>query len=283
MKRLLLLLFFVFNLLAAHAQYRPDSTRYQIQTKDGNTYIGVLVGQEEDRLLLETRNLGIIQIQKADIQKMETIEATDTKNGQVWVRHLQSVNYFNLPSSYNLKKGEVYYQNSWIFFSHLGVGVSDHVTIGGGFIPLFLFGSGNIPLWLTAKATVPIVKDKFSLGLNGVLVGITGSEGSGFVYGTGTLGSRDKNVTVGLGYAHMDGSWSPVPLVTLSAIIRTSAKSYFITENYYSAGTAWITLGGRRVFNPVSLDYGLFIPAGISETFVGIPWLGVVIPLRMKK
>jgi hypothetical protein len=102
------------------------------------------------------------------------------------------------------------------------------------------------------------------------------------VYGTGTLGSRDKNVTLGIGYANMDKKWSSVPLFTLSAIIRTSSKSYFITENYYSDGTAWIAFGGRRVFNPISLDYGLFIPAGISETFIGIPWLGVVIPLRMK-
>ena len=73
------------------------------------------------------------------------------------------------------------------------------------------------------------------------------------------------------------------PTVNISAMIRTGARGYFITENYLigtSEEFAVITMiGGRQIIRRMGLDYGLAIPLGSEmDSFVAIPWLGLTIP-----
>ena len=70
-------------------------------------------------------------------------------------------------------------------------------------------------------------------------------------------------------------------------MIRTGAKGYFITENYF-IGTpdnfiVLMSVGGRRIIQRAGLDFGAFIPIGADiDSFVAIPWLGLTIPFGQK-
>ena len=164
------------------------------------------------------------------------------------------------------------------------MGLGKGVSIGGGFIPMFLLG-GATPAWISTKVSMPVVKNKFDLGV-GVLLGtVLGNQESGFgmVYGISTFGTKDKNISVGIGYGYAGGHWAQTPLVNLSAMLRTGARSYLITENYIvvvdGSGFAILSAGGRWMVKNVGIDFGLFMPImGGSGTFVGIPWLGITIP-----
>jgi len=67
-------------------------------------------------------------------------------------------------------------------------------------------------------------------------------------------------------------------------MIRTGARGYFLTENYYinSAGEGYVLLlsaGYRWVIKKAGLDFGLFMPyeSSLSDVFL-IPWVGITIP-----
>jgi hypothetical protein len=178
----------------------------------------------------------------------------------------------------------------WVLFNQVSIGLTDNFSVGAGTVPLFLFGSGATPIWLTGKFSIPVTPDKFNIGV-GTLIGTIAGEDTGafgLLFGITTFGSRDKNFSLGLGYGFADGELSNSPTVTFSAIIRTSQRGYFLTENYYigagDVGLGMISLGGRRMIKRVGLDFGGFIPLSSEiDTFIAIPWLGVSIPFGQRK
>jgi hypothetical protein len=98
------------------------------------------------------------------------------------------------------------------------------------------------------------------------------------------VGSRDKNMSLGLGYGYSQGNWADSPTITLSGLIRTGARGYLLTENYYIdiGGDEFILLFSaafRWVIKKAGLDFGFVLPveSGTSDTFL-IPWIGITIP-----
>ena len=196
---------------------------------------------------------------------------------------------FGLQMATALRQGEAYYQNVWIFFNQISVGVTDNFSFGAGIVPLFIFAGAPTPVWVTPKFSIPVVKDKFNVGV-GVLAGTVIGEGStfGILYGSTTFGSKDKNLTLGLGYGFADGEWANAPAINVSGMLRIRPRGYLITENYYiglgGEDVGLISLGGRSIIKKISLDYGGFIPIS-SEigSFIIIPWLGITIPIGKKQ
>ncbi len=286
MKTLVLLLFllFVFTSTPLSAQSQ-DSTLVRIETTDGNEYLGNIVRENEQILVLNTELLGEITLQKVNIKTHEVIRAEQIKEGDVWFENPQSTRYFWAPNGYGLKPGEGYYQNIYVFWNQFTFGVTDNISLGGGVIPLFLLGGGPTPIFGTVKFSIPLVENKMNLG-GGALAGVVlGEEGAtfGIVYGVSTFGNPDQNFTVGLGYAFVDGDWASTPLINLSGMVRGSKRMYFITENYYvhgdGGGGGVIGLGGRWLIKRASLDFMLAIPFGADmDSFVAFPAIGFVIP-----
>jgi hypothetical protein len=290
------LLCFLISLLAASAQGQTapqdTTTLYRIQTLDGNEYIGTILQQNEEFVQLRTRNLGEITLARKDIRSISRIDPKQIVGGTVWFENPQATRYFWAPNGYGLKKGEGYYQNVWIFFNQASVGITDKVSIGLGTIPVFLLGSdffGATPVWITPKVSIPIAEDKFNLGAGALLGTVVGEEGSNFgiLYGIGTLGSRDRNASLGLGYAFAGGEWANAPVITISGMWRITKNGYLLTENYIVTGGeerfALLLLGGRSIIKTVGLDYGLLIPAtSEQEGFFALPWLGLTVPFGKK-
>lgn len=270
----------------AQAQDTGDSTLYNIETLDGNEFIGYITFEDSHKIGLKTQNFGEITIQRNNIKSMTKVEQHALVEGEYWFENPQSTRYFWSPNAYGLRRGEGYYQNVWILFNQVAYGISDNISIGAGIVPLFLFAGAATPIWLTPRVSIPVVKDKFNVG-GGALIGtVLGEEDTGFgvVYGSATFGSRDKNFNVGLGWGYTgESGLADSPTITMSGMIRTGARGYFLTENYLiNAGDETLVLmsvGGRRIIKKVSLDFGLFVPFySEMDTFVAVPWLGVVVP-----
>jgi len=271
-----------FCCLTLFAQNENDQVK--IETIDGNEYIGKIVEENNDDLVLETESLGRITIKKVNVKTREIISVEKIKDGKYWFDNPQSTRYFWSPNGYGLKKGEGYYQNVWVLFNQVSVGVTDNFSVGFGTIPLFLFGAST-PVWLTPKFSIPVVAEKFNIGAGALVGTVIGEEESGFglLYGITTFGSRDKNISIGLGYGYAGEKLADTPTVSVSSLIRTSQRGYFITENYYidtgEESLVLISLGGRRIIKKVGLDFGLFIPfSSDQESFIAIPWLGLTVP-----
>lgn len=271
------------------AQDEADSLSYYIQTTDGNTYRGQILSQDSISTIFNLERFGEHRFLKAEIKKLQLLDRDKMIDDEYWMDNPQATRYFFSPNAYGLKKGEGYYQNVWVMVNSFSVGLSDYISIGGGVVPLFLFAGSPTPVWLTPKFSIPVSRDKFNLG-GGALVGtILGEEDTGFgiLYGISTLGSKDKNVSLGLGYGFAGGDWAKAPMINLNTMIRFGPKGYFISENYFvqTEGTTALifTLGGRHIIQNAGLDYGLVIPfISDMDSFIAFPWLGITIPFGKK-
>lgn len=290
MKNLLVVILFTLSGISGFCQTEQDTTKlYRIETTDGNEYIGNVLLKDSNAIRFKTENIGIITISQKDIVKIKVVNKEQIKGGSIWYENLQSTRYFWAPNGYGLQNGEAYYQNMWILYNQTGYGFSNNFSIGAGMLPLFLFGGSPTPIWVTPKFSIPIKKDRVNLGIGVLAATVVGAsdQSFGITYGVLTLGSRDKNFTLGAGYGYAGGDWAKSPIIMASSMIRTGKKGYFMTENYFiktGESTLFISMiGGRSLIKKVGLDYGLVIPIfSDMEQFVAIPWLGITIPIQSK-
>ncbi|MBX2818323.1 MAG: hypothetical protein KTR29_01540 [Rhodothermaceae bacterium] len=259
-----------------------------IQTIDDNEYYGTITEKTNGYYRIESEVLGIVQIPFSAIKKINEIAPDRIKGNEYWSENPQSTRYFWAPNGYGLKKGEGYYQNVWVFFNQMSVGVVDNFSIGAGLVPTFLFGAEVTPVWVTPKVSIPVSSEKNNVNLGigallGTFVGVKGSN-YGVLYGVATIGSQDTNMNLGAGWGYAENDIAEKPTLTFSAMIRTGKRGYFITENYLmdwggDNGFGIVSFGGRTVGKRLSFDYGLMVPIENGDVHVAIPWIGVAVPM----
>jgi hypothetical protein len=269
----------------------PDLV-YRLEALDGNEYIGTIISQTADTVRLKTEKLGVLGFARKDIKSMVLVAPGQLKAGRHWFDNPQATRYLFSPNGYGLKKGEGYYQNIWVLLNQASVGITNHVSVGFGMVPLFLF-SGPTPIWLVPKVSIPVKKDKFNLGLGAAIgtvldtnrddYGESESSGFGLLYGLATLGSKDRNISAGIGYGYAGNGLARHPTITISGLIRTGPRGYFITENYIissdSETVGLIGLGGRRIIKRAGIDFGLIALASVdNEGLNALPFLGLTLP-----
>lgn len=271
--------------IIAYAQQFNDTTLVHVEMVDGNEFFGKILGQDTAQIVMSTQVLGELTIPRSAIKQIVILRNGKIIEGKLWGENPQAARYFWTPNGYGLKAGEGYYQNVWVLFNQVSVGVSDQFSLGGGIVPLFLFAGGPTPVWITPKFSIPISKERFNLG-GGALIGTVLGEnknGFGIAYGIVTFGDQDKNLSAGLGYGYAGGEWNNAPVVNISAMIRTGPRGYFLTENYFFSNSnervVVISAGGRYLIKKASIDYGLVLPFfKEQDRFFAIPWLGIVFP-----
>jgi hypothetical protein len=286
MKALHIIVFFCLTFLLAgfyQTVNAQDSETYRITTTDGNVFIGVLISENDESVTIETESAGRITINRSNIQEMILLAEDRMRDDGYWNENPLKTRYLFAPNALGLKKGSGYYQNTWILFNNVNYGVTNNFSIGVGTVPLFLFGVPYTPFWLMPKLSIPVASDQFHLSAGALIGGIVGEDSGsgGLLYGTGTVGSGDRNLSVGLGYAYGGGEISSTPVVNISGLMRTGRNIYFISENYFvsDAGlNGLMSLGVRWAPENFSLDFALLRPIEATGSFIGVPWLGVTLP-----
>lgn len=282
-KYILLLGFLFFGLIQPMDVHAQDTSLYRIVTDDGNTFIGTIVSENEVEVVLKTEKLGEMTFRRDNIKTIEKVDSDRIKDGVYWFENPHSTRYLFSTSALGLKPGEGYYQNTWIFFNNVNVGITENISIGGGLVPMFLFGESATPIWIMPKVSIPIARDNLNFAAGGMFGGVVGDEsfGMGLAYGLVTVGESDKNISLGMGYGYGNGEWSRKPFFNLSGMVRLNRNTYLVSENYlFSVGdysTSIISAAVRWAPENFAVDFGLFRPLE-EVAIVGIPWLGVTIP-----
>ncbi|MCH8557649.1 MAG: hypothetical protein LAT84_07505 [Balneolia bacterium] len=269
----------------SEAQIRAGTTvgeTYRVETTDGSIFVGELISESSEAIVLLTESSGEITIRRANISRMTLVDTGRVVNGRNWYENPHPTRYLFAPNAIGLKKGKGYYQNTWVFFNNVNYGVSDNFSVGLGLVPLFLFGTST-PVWITPKVSFPVIDEQLHLSAGALLGGIIGTDGGigGVFFGSATYGSTDSNVSLSLGYGYSDAEISSTPVLNLSAMHRISRRSYIITENYFFPGSGEnviISAAYRFAAESASLDFGLVRPLEDFGTVIGIPWLGIAIP-----
>lgn len=267
---------------------------YKVDLRDGSQFIGEFVMQDSISIVLTNNTIPEIRIPVCHIKKAEEIDVSGIQEGKHWFPNPNSTRYLFSPSAFNLKRGEGYYQNTYLIFNSFNVGLTDHFSVGGGFEILTTFGSltsGSFkPIYfITPKVGFP-VNNRFSLGGGLMYVSVpidmydeSGNNRSAFgaVYGVGTIGNYDKNVTLGLGWGFNEGNLADKPLITLSGMSRIGRKTALVTENWFIPGDTYYAMfsyGIRFFGEKLAVDLAFLNNGYIAKILViGVPYVDFVV------
>ena len=284
MKHILLFLLFALPLLATaqddYYKKKPADRSYIITLKDGTQLRGEIVRQDSIEAIIRTRDLGEVRVDAGQIVRTEQ-RGAETPEGTFPNIFPQTMRL--APTAFSAEKGRGYYRNYLLYFNQFEYGISDNWSVGTSFFLLRPWGLFS----LNTKFTLP-VSNRVRLGLNAQYVVLqnggflrgnnAGYEGVGYIQGLATLGDRQNNSTVGLGWSLSNGSVSRNVVGSFGLVRKISPKLSFITENFILFGdgsisfSSLLSAGVRFDRRKHAFDLAAYVPivsyraGGIRET-----------------
>jgi hypothetical protein len=278
----------------------PDTSGVvSIELTDGTRLQGRIIDSNEKELMLKTTGGLEIRVPKELVLRIENVYDPTGKIKVFRFANPNATRYLFGPSAYNLKKGEGYYQNTYLIINSVNYGMSPYFSMGGGieFISTFssLAGGSFEPLFfLTPKAGFQI-SEKAHAGGGIIYLSIPDEDErihAGITYGIFTWGSVDHNVTGGVGLGFSNEGVADLPIFTLSATTRLTDKAALVTENWFipsknfmeedpGSGTGYYSLFGygvRFFGEKMSVDIALINSKDILEMLIiGMPFINFAV------
>ncbi|HEX8329159.1 MAG TPA: hypothetical protein VF629_16620 [Hymenobacter sp.] len=229
---------------------------YSVELSSGSSFTGVLRAATPLELEFDTKDLGIVRVQRSNVASFALLNAEQARRGYDDVGN--GTRMFFAPTARNLRKGEGYVQDIDIFLIGANYGITDNFSVGV-LVPV-LPGLGLNVFAITPKFSVP-VNDKFNVGA-GVLYANAFGYGGGIGYGVATYGTADNNLTLGLGYGFGGGDVSSSPVVVVGGNLRVARRLSLVTETYVVDGGLAGLIGARVAASRVSGSLGLLYVSG---------------------
>lgn len=252
----------------------PDSAHMQVITlADGSTIYGRVVELAGDTVTFQTQ-AGRLRLATSQIKDVKEIAVDDVREGEYWFPNPNSTRLFFAPTAQMLKKGEGYFSDYELFFPGIAYGLTDNITIGGGF-SLFPASVEDQVYYVTPKVGFS-VNDKLHLAGGVLFAGTSGGTG-GVYYGVGTLGDGNASITVGGGYGFAGGKIETKPVGMLGGEIRVARRIGFVTENYLlpvSENNVLYSFGIRFMGEKITTDLALVNVSG--SDVIGVPYVDFV-------
>lgn len=262
---------------------------YRVELKDKSSFVGRILDKDSIQIFMATTSFPRLGILIKEIADIEEVDAASIKDGQYWFPNPNATRYLFAPSGFNLKRGEGYYQNTYILLNSFNVGLTDNLSIGAGIELLStiasISGGGGGPIFfLTPKVGFEVSKNFHAgAGLLFATVPSFGDDdrlGMGIAYGVGTIGTTDRNLTGGLGWGFIRGDFDSKPIITLCGVTRVARRVALVTENWFAPTPDYHALlsYGVRFFNEkIAVDVAFINTRELAQTFfLGLPYVDFV-------
>ncbi len=278
------------NAIAQQVITGEVSKTYMVTLNDGSSISGKLVSITDNEVVIQSGTLGEIRLSKANIKTMTQVSSFDEKESGIWFTNPNPSKYLLGNSAIPMEKKSGYYQNTWIFISSFSYGITNNISIAGGFeiISLMAGGDGPYAFYINPKASFKVAEN-FYAGAN-VLYANTIKYAEDFgglatINGFATYGNTNNNITAAVGWGWADGEFSSKPVIIISGMARASKRIGFVSENWIVPGISddggyygIYSYGIRFLGEKTSIDLAfLNNPDIASEIVIGIPWLDFVI------
>jgi len=264
----------------------PEAGKTQIITlEDGSSLVGrtTKIGDVEIKF---QSDLGEMTISIDKIVEIKEVENESFRGGKYWFPNPNRTRLYFGTTGRMLKKGEGYISDTYIFFPGFALGLTDNITIGGGF-SIFPGLSMNEQLfYFTPKIGIK-AHSKIDLAASALIIRIPGDavlddKDKGVTIGVlnfvGTVGSDDNSFTVGLGYGFADGEMAKQPAVLLGGEWRFSRRLSFVSENWLfpEIEKPIISYGIRFFSESLTTNLAFFNILDDDAIFPGIPFIDFV-------
>ncbi|HEX6315174.1 MAG TPA: hypothetical protein VFZ73_09960 [Gemmatimonadaceae bacterium] len=257
------------------------SVRHIIRLRDGSTLVGRITAITGDsvRVRLEQGEVGLA---RSGIEQVQQVPRTALRNGQYWFENPHSTRLLFSSTAFPLEKGTGYYANAWLFAHTFAAGVTDRFTLGGGLTTVPGIAIHDNPVFLLPKYTV-ISGSRLQVAL-GALIGMLpfnsdvedNFDTAGLLYGVGTTGTRESNLSLGLAWGYANDQVTSRPAAMVGGQHRMSRRISLISENWFFPDgddtEGVVSYGLRFLGENISVD--LAWVTVLDSGGVGIPWLG---------
>ncbi|MEN8825588.1 MAG: hypothetical protein ACN4EF_05875 [Wenyingzhuangia sp.] len=208
------------------------------------------------------------------------IENTQQTKEEKYTRSIPS-KYFMTNSAIPLKKNTGYYSNTVLAINSIQHGISDYISVGFSYSPLFVFD--EFLFFTHAKASLPIAKYIF---VSAEIKIVSFPQGSLLGLGLGTLTFGDHKSNLSFSATHVleknnQNENSSFPRYIVSGTHKINRVVSFITENflsddrenhYYYSGIHGIRLALRKN----ALDIGAFTTPFLSG-ILALPYVSYTV------
>ena len=276
--RTIILMLLCFYMSTAYSQTKTDSVQSMkkvvVKMKNGEEYKGIFIQKNENIIVLKTDNgeMNLIATNVASI-----IE--DKYKGNFRFENNHDTRYFFGPSGIGIKRNKGYYQNLMLTSNFVNYGISDNISIGGGFE--FISAFYQFPIWFVTPKISFEISENINAGVGVFFAGFSTFGTSALGYGVITLGESESNLSVGMGFGYMNDGLSKRPPIMISGMHRITNGVALLSENYLipSSNGKFNLLGieGIRILSPKSsFDLGVFVAPGFSDNgaILPIPFVG---------
>jgi hypothetical protein len=293
------LLFILFSGILQAQELEKDSL-YDLFTHSRKTVIGRYLGFEKEQYYFLGLKDDSIHLAPKDIIRIKKVGNNQIKYGKYYRENLHRHRYFLCPSAYTLKKGQVYFQNSFLLINQIGIGLTDFFMVNVGTIPSKTLFDGNYNLyWGTIRLSLPLPENlpRVSIGLM-TINHPTSSSQTGFANQLKimllpmvqvTFGSRENSFSIGLLRNISSNGIDQITMLNGAGRYRISPKVYLINETYIAweggydksraiFSTTGIRLQGRSVGFDLGLGLSRTLDQGSISENEGIfpyPYLGI--------
>tara|TARA_B100000953_G_C17980018_1_gene408809 strand:+ start:139 stop:1044 length:906 start_codon:yes stop_codon:yes gene_type:complete len=224
-------------------QIEPDSTGQQVEiiTRDGNEYIGEIVSENEQEIVLKTPSDITLTIPKNKILKRNEFSGKVVE-GKLFRPDPNKSMYMFAPSAYPIGDQKSYCRDFCLFFPSFNGGFGNNISVQMGAFWFPTAPIDQIPLVGSVKMSLPSDVDaQFAGGIMYIRFpgnDFRSSTGMGFTFVTGTIGDNftHASATLGWGYTQFEGDWE-----FMDDPIFVLAGNYRMSENFALVFEGWFT------------------------------------------
>jgi hypothetical protein len=234
-----------------------DTTQVQVvELQDGSTLYGRVVALGPP-VSFRLSSGQVIDLDPASIRR---VRVSDGKvvNGEVWEPDPNPTRLFFAPTARTTSAGSGYFSVYELFIPFLSFSVTDRFMIAGG-TPLIGDFDGDRPFWIAPKIKVlDLERTQVAVGLWSLSTGDIDDGIYSLLFGTGTFGSVDQAVTLGIGYGMEGTDFADRPVVVVGGETRVSRRVKLVSENWIFPGeNGFLSAGPRFMGDRLSADLGL--------------------------
>ena len=240
---LLYLKIFLSLLLAQQDSDKSLAKIVEIETKDGNIFLGTIIEQDDKHYKLETKDGVIINIPIISILKSNKVEITE-QNGQIFRADPNKSLYIFAPSAFPIEDDKSYCRDFCLFFPSYNMGLDNSFSLQLGAFVFPGMPLDAVPLVLSGKYSLPnsnsikLTDASFATGIMYVRMPEFGDHNFGFgiAFGTITLGNKFNHLSASLGFGYIadqsDWEFQEQPIYNLSFNFRSSNSIAIVGESW---------------------------------------------------
>ena len=250
----------------------------EIETYDGNIFLGNIISENEYDLLLKTKDNVEIKLPTSSIKNRDIVN-TKTIDNEVLRADPNKSLYLFAPSAFPIGNKEKYCRDFCVIFPSYNIGLGNYsMQFGAFWSPTNI---GNVPLVISGKYSF-LQKNSphFALGLMYVNIpNFIDEFGFGIAFGTMTLGNEFSHFSgsMGWGYSMLGGEWeiSDRPIFNLAGNYRISNSIAMVSESWILPNVDVddnpIMISSRFIGRKFSVDIGGMFSISWLRTFIPFP------------